>query len=420
MSNRFAGILLTVMVLAGTASATPFLRPPVKSELHVVAIHDDDRDRNIVQVSVDRPGATVTLILSAGSRVTWEVRASPKTRLKKVLLAGGDAQVAAVPDGTELVPMYDESGGRKRLVRVAYQIHAPEFRSSVRAIHDLTGQEIQSYQGLHRYDPASPFIVNSIQDDPRLSSDYPKLSRAADVPKVRSQAVFFKRIDKYETAASYGDFTQAGPDRESLTPLPSKIVRIAYDAKARKHYGITQHEVHEVDLAKRKSTKLEPDGVKISWPRAVTFDTKRERLLISTSKAIYAYTPATSKWSLICELPSGTDLAALTYHAKDDSLYGLGTVYGREEQMKDRPVLLQFDAKGAVLRATYMPEPMFPGMISRSSPDRRVQIVSAGAHLAVLVGGSPPRDGNGSEIKSESLLFLVDPTTEKVTVGWKE
>jgi hypothetical protein len=78
------------------------------------------------------------------------------------------------------------------------------------------------------------------------------------------------------------------------------------------------------------------------------------------------------------------------------------------------------NANGAVLKTTELGAPMFPGVLGRHGLDARAQLVSAGSHLAVLIGGPPPRDDNAKPGKAESFLFLIDPEDDKVTLGWKE
>jgi hypothetical protein len=426
MSTRYAGPLLVVVLLTspGDSAPVPAAKPPaVQSEVHVVSIYEGAKDPagggvRLAGVVVDRPDVEVTLVLSAYDPVSWTVTATPKTKIKKVILAGYHRQGAAVPQNAPVVEMFHEGREGNPYLYFPHALDSSRFRPAVQALKDVTQQELRSFRSTYLFDPANPLTVDSVQDEPRLNSDYPKLTPAAEVAKIKFQATHLTPAGRFDVAGSFGDFTQAGPVRDSLKPLPKDIRRLTFDPKGKKYYGLTTHEVHEVDLEKRTSTKMDLGLLKLSSPRAITFDTKANRLLVVASRAIYEYDPATGKWNLLADLPRGLDLAGLTYHANNNTLYGLGKEFAGDDDSK-RPTLYEFNAKGAIVKATELAPPMFPGLIDRG-PDTRIQIVSAGAHLAVLVGGPAPRDGNGKPLKAESFLFLIDPASEKVTLGWKE
>ncbi|WP_020470188.1 hypothetical protein [Zavarzinella formosa] len=426
MLKPFCNALLSLALFAAQGAALPRLpeaKPAGPTELHVVAVNEVDRKaaNPTASVKVDRPGVEVTLVLSGYNPVTWDVTATPKTIIKKVILAGYHGQAANVPNGTEVVKYFHEGRDEKPYLYLHYKLDSPRFRPSVQAIHELTGQEIRSFQGVYSFKPAFPFLVDAIQDEPRLSSVYPTLSRAAEIPKVKFQAVHLVATGGHETAGSLGDFTQDGPVRATFKPLPGRLVRLVFDPKGKKHYGMTAHDIHEADLEKRTSVKLTPTPgtVNIGSLRAMAFDTKRERLLVVANRTICEYVPATGKWGAVAELPRLTELTGLAYHPKDDMLYGLGQEFAGSDD-GGRPVLYQMSAQGAILKSTRMPAPMFPGVIGRIGFENRAQLISAGDHLAVLIGGAPSRDENGRPGKAESFLFLIDPATEKVTLAWKQ
>lgn len=428
MWSRCLGVVSAMTLIVAGVQAAPKQedeKPIAPVELHVAAVHEGAKLAGVpgaggtAAVVVDRPGADVILVVSAYNSVSWTVTASPKTNLKKVILAGYHAQAAVVPKGTAVEDFFHEGRQGKEYLHAPYKIDSPEFRPLVQALRAMTGQEVKSFRGAYRFNPASPFAVDGIQDEPRLSSKYPTLTKVADLPKVQFQAVHLVAADRFGVSGSAGDFTQDGPAKDTLKPLPDKVVRLVHDPKGKKNYGLTMHEVCEVDLEKKKTVNLDP-GVgleRISWPRAVAFDTKRNRLLVMSSKLIYEYAPATGKWRVVAELPRGIELAGLTYHAKDDTLYAVGQGFGEDA----RPTLYQMNAQGAVLRSAALTAPVFPGLLGRMDPDRGIQLVSTGTHLALVIGGPGPRDGNGMRRKGESFLFLIDPAeSDKVTLGWKE
>ncbi len=428
MWSRCLGVVsaMTLIVFGGQAAPKQEDEKPIAPvELHVAALYEGAKPAGVpgaggtAAVVVDRPGADVILVVSAYNSVTWTVTASPKTNLKKVILAGYHGQAAVVPKGTLVEDWFHEGRQGKEYLRAPYKIDSPEFRPFVQALRALTGQEVKSFRGTHRFNAAAPFTVDGVQDEPRLSSKYPTLTKVADQPKVKFQGVHLVAADRFGVSGSVGDFTQDGPAKDTLKPLPDTVVRLVHDPKGKKDYGLTMHEVCEVDLEKKKTVNLDP-GValeRISWPRAITFDTKRDRLLVVASKLICEYVPATGKWGVVAELPRGIEMAGLAYHAKDDTLYAVGQGFGEDA----RPTLYQMNAQGAVLRSAVLSAPVFPGLLGRMDPERGIQLVSAGTHLALVTGGPGPRDGNGQRGKGESFLFLIDPAEgDKVTLEWKE
>lgn len=427
--KRLCGSFLAVVFASPITVAAPKgpdEKPGPAVELHVVAVHEGAVPPGVpgagatASVAVDRPGADVILLLSSYNSVTWTVTVSPKTTLKKVILGGYHRQAAVVPKGTAVEDMFHDDREGREYLYIPYKLESARFRPAVQIVRAATGQDIKSYHGRSRFNPADPITVNGVHEESRLSSKYPTLTGGADLPKVKFQAARLVTVDRFRVSGSFGDFTQDGPVKDSLKPLPDGIVRLVQDPKGKKYYGLTNHEIHEVDLEKRKSVKLDP-GVglaRVSRPKAITFDTKRDRLLVVASKFIYEYAPATGKWGVIAELPRGTDLAAMAYHAKDDTLYAVGHEIAGEDDT--RPALYRLNAQGAILKSTPLTSPVFPSVLGRYGMDGDAQLVSTGTHLA-MPANYVPRDGNGRLGKAESFLFLIDPADDdKVTLGWKE
>lgn len=416
-------LALGVGLLAGLAAAPA---RAADGEVHAVSVYEGyTRTGNVIHggkaaVRVERPGKDVTLVLSAYHSVTWDVSVGPKSKLVEVILCGSNPQAAAgVPDGVKVIEAFRGGRGGNQPVQLNYQVESARFRPGIRALHRLTGREVRSFQGAYRSEPDRPFVVDAVQDDPRLSSEYPEPAPAANVPPVRFHAVRVVGGDRVQPPASYGQFTQAGPDAATFVPLPGRVVRLAHDPAGNKHYGLTDHEIHEVDLRKRTSTKLDPglNVPEVHWPGAIAFDGKRQRVLVVAQGYVYAYTPGTGAWAALAEVPRGVIYAAIGYHAKADALYVLGAPRGGDDGSP--PTLYRLNDKGAVLKETELGAPMFPGLIDRGPTGGHVQLADAGDHLAVLVAtGIGP--GAGGRADKESFLFLIDPKSDRVTLAWKE
>jgi hypothetical protein len=294
----------------------------------------------------------------------------------------------------------------------------------------MTGQELRSFQGAFRAHPDKPFVVDAVQNDPRLASDYPRVTPAAELPKLRFRAVRLVR-GWFGPTASYGDFTQAGPDAASLKPLPWGITRLVHDPAGKKYYGLADHELHEVDLENRTSKKLGlgPAAWWVSRPYAITFDTKRERLVVAAEPGgfgyLYTYTPRTGAWSFLVDPNNNIDVyelnnnlypKALAYHPGDDTIYGLVNNWRGDDG--DMPTLYRYNALGGIVKKTRLGPPMCPGLFGRSRGGNWTQLVSVDDLLAaVFTIGARPWDDRD---KPESFLYLIDPKTDKVRLAWKE
>ena len=102
-------IFLTGMLLAATgllvAAPVPVLSEP-NEELHVVALYEGNTKTGDMlhggkaTVRVDRPGKSVTLLVSSYHSVTWEISVAPMTKLVKVIVGGYHEQAAIAPAGT--------------------------------------------------------------------------------------------------------------------------------------------------------------------------------------------------------------------------------------------------------------------------------------------------------------------------------
>ena len=223
-------------------------------------------------------------------------------------------------------------------------------------------------------------------------------------PEPTFPAVLFTATGKYphEVSAAYGDFTLAGPKPDALKPLPKAVRHVVYDPIGKQLYGISNHAVFQVDIAKCETAEMKPPATlpELSWTCGIAFDTKRERLVVVTLGGVghlYSYTPKTGKWALIAEMDN-LDLAALAYDAKADRLYGLYQSFGG-----GIPTVGVFNADGAVVGTIELSDPAFPANLAQAPGGRPVQLVVVGGELAVI---------------TEDRIFAVDLKTEKVRVTW--
>ena len=143
------------------------------------------------------------------------------------------------------------------------------------------------------------------------------------------------------------------------------------------YYGITDHKVAVVDLQKKTAEKIDMglDVPDMHWPADLTFDTKCDRLMVTTSTGgyLYAYDTKTEKWSVLVERYF---LTALAYHPKDDTLYALKYDFDGELQ--------HINDKGAVVKTVKLDGPIPAGLIGHHPGVTGVQLVPADDKLVLL------------------------------------
>jgi hypothetical protein len=418
----FRWIALLGMACGGCFVASSLVRaadvPPDNSlqELHVVCLYEGvERTGAEIHggravVTVNRPGAKVILALVSYDSITWEVKATPETAIEKVILGGYYKQaLKGKPAKTVVVEAWRDEGRREGLSYGGYKIDSMRFRGLVHELGKFSKLPVSSFYGTYRYDHDKPIVIDKVQDDPRLSADYPKPTPLAELPDLLFTAVHVMGDRRgIVSKASIGDFTLAGPQTDTLKPLPAGVKRLAFDAAAKKHYGLGMHEVVEVDLKTGKATKMDMglDVPRMSWPQDVTFDSKRKRLMVAANY-LYSLDVTDGTWSALAERPG---ISALAYHPKHDTYYGLTFTHGEDG---DPAILRELNAEGAVLKETKLGEPIVPGMLGRQHlPLNTTQMIAVDEYLVLI--GSPSEFGSESPQPPVEYMFLVEPKTGKV------
>jgi hypothetical protein len=365
-----------------------------------------------VQVTVDRPGKRVTLYLATSQPVTWRIETAPATAIDRVILGGNKQQVVeGISAEIPVVEAFRKSEDRPPLAYVR-DSSGMSFRRLVRQLYSLTGMAPSSFIGIDRAG-AEPLAVDAVQNDPRLSLDYPKATPLADLPNLSFVAVHTAGPNDLIRGTSLGPFTLGGPDLASLKPLPGRVTRVAVDPLSGKLYGIAGNDVVEIDLLNQKTTPLEMgiDVPPLSWPCGIAFDSERKRLLVASLGGegfLYALDLASQKWAALASM-NNIDLVALAYHEGRDALYGLVGSRGQGRSA----TLLEFNQGGALIGDRDLGEPLLPGVIG-SEPIRGVpQLVAVGDYLVLIAGSiEEPREGN--------RFYLIEPASGKVALAAKK
>lgn len=413
-------------LLCAVVCATAALARAADPELHAVGLYegfDAPRDRSkpgTAKIEVDRPNKEVVLVLTAYDPIEWTVTATPKTKLTKVILGGCHRQHAKVPRGVD-VEDYSREDVKQRnsplVLPYVRELDDVRFRPFVRELFAQTKLSLASFTGEYR--PKDTITVNAIQIDDRLSADFPQLSPKAQIPKFAFESTRFVPNEKLPfDRALFGEFTEAGVSKAAMPALPNRVAQTVYDAGAKVRYGIDSHDLFEVNVEKGTADKIKPVGVKPNWLTALTFDAKRERVLIAGRNEFYEYVPKTGAWAVLQKRP-GEHFAALAWCKATDTLYA---VRGERERgsSETKPYLVELGADGAVVKSTLLGPLVFPGLLHHTNRlDGRAQLVDLGKQLALLVHTNE-RDGNGKSLKPETFLYVIDPANGGAKLAWKE
>jgi hypothetical protein len=158
------------------------------------------------------------------------------------------------------------------------------------------------------------------------------------------------------------------------------------------------------------------DVPRLSWPRCLTFDTKRKRLIVVGDNLLYAFTPAGKKWEVLSEIERPLGYAGIGYDEASDMLFALATSFGGEG--RDYPVIHRINAEGATLDRMKLSDPFLPGIVDGGRANSVSQIVPVDGKLVIIAGGG--RDPNTGYTSLEKFIFLVDSKAEKAWLTYKD
>jgi hypothetical protein len=392
-------VLGVVFALANAAFA--------ERELHVVGYHVADGGLQ-PKIIVDRPGQSVTLFLSAYNPINWQVSVVEGTTLERVFIQGYHTQtVQGVPAGVPVIKGVYEEG--TPYVYIGYSLDSSRFLRSIPVINSKTGQEILSFHG--GYHAVAETLINSVQDDPRLSFANPKPVPPEELPDVRYQIATWQALRGLQPV-KVEEFTLS---EEGGLVLLRNYIRISPDAAKQFYYG-GDDGLTKVDAQTGQSQHIPlPEyAAREGWQMGTAFDTLRSRGLVVTLAGegfTYAYNPANGQWSTAFSMQN-RDFDCLEYHAATDTLWGVTTSY--DDSVYAKLVGLKA-ADGSVVKEIQLP--VFPFDIDFSS--HQAEVVSTSEYLVLLI--QPRRNfyGGGYGSIPESRIYLVDPRNGQLWLTYR-
>jgi len=401
--TRFGRVAVALLAIALTTLAQAQDR-----ELHAIGVYQGvggyssgtTHLEGTVSVTVNRPAKVVTLFLNSYEPVLWKVTVADGTTLEKVFVSGYHTQrIEGVDAAVPVVILSYETG--TAYILTSGTINSPEFLASVPKIHALTGLDLSSFQGEYTNTTPGQFVIDAVQDDPRLRSDFPQPVPDSELPDAALAAQEFTltfRNDSADTGIVTREYTLRGPtNTSSLFP---RDMRVIADETSHVYYGSEQHTMLKIDA----STGLEenipyevvaPEG----WPMGTAFDSKRGRVVVvnlSGAGALYSSIAPHTAWTFLASMDN-RDVDSIDYHPGYDSYFAVATSYGSASRIYK----LSADS-GAFLGE--VPLPMLPNGVGFGT--YRSEITSLGDYLVVLVG---PQSFIGSGDTPDQRIYLVDP-----------
>jgi hypothetical protein len=390
---------------------------PLDVEVRVVGIYEgvNESDGTIygprARVEIDRPGKEIVLVLGAETPASWELSLAGDTKVKKVILDGKQPQtVTGLPEG---VPIEKTPAGGGVIGRFDRDRDgSPEFAKYVAGLGRRVTKPPPARTPGERW-LEEPVVVDSVHDHLMLIVGYPQPTPAQDLPAVAGEVAGKIAFDAHHysgRAAFFGEHTLQGPNDAKLMHLPGRVGRVAFDPETKECYGIANHDFVKVNLDENRFEKIDVGAnvPRLSWPGEITFDTKRKRVILGTTKYLYTYAPATGEWSILTKRPGLFDFFAWSPH--DDRLYGIAS---ERDERGLHVFLTKVNAHGALLSRTELSLPTRADVLTPSGPGLSpISVVPLDGYVVILVSGDGGRFPR-SDQPAESHMYLVDADSGK-------
>jgi len=234
--------------------------------------------------------------------------------------------------------------------------------------------------------PAPPAVASGI------AGDLP-VEKAAPEPVLPPVEPFYAVHFVSKNTEAIARFTLKGVDVQSAVPFQRPSIyplnHIAVDPSGPVFYGITTHLFGRIDWATGAFKEVvinDPALPKLSWPAGLAFDSRRNRLFLTSRGSLYAYYPQTDYWELV----SKGDPRPITYSVTEDLLFSL------EE---DGKTLRKMNTRGALVGEV---------RLSRDVPtantwdDLKVQMIWVSEKILILSS------------KGGGEIYVIDPATGDV------
>lgn len=184
-------------------------------------------------------------------------------------------------------------------------------------------------------------------------------------------------------------------------------LRVVADSRRQKFYAAYPHYVLQIDGQTHAATVMSLENVtpRLSWPTSITYDTKRDRALLTSLGGegfLYAFPSTNAVWSMLSTL-GDLDIDCITYSPYHDALFGLDT---------SARVLHKFSPAGQHLDSMEVALQL-PGY---DWLNYDAQLVATGENLVLLVG---PGSQFQPPSTREERMYLINPSSRQTTLTYR-
>lgn len=268
----------------------------------VILLSGYEPPKGAVQVTIDRPGSKVLLVMTSYEQVNWRVTASPKTTIAAILVGGYYPSTVS----TTL-----QTSGYMVKLPYAYETENVKFRELLLRLNQLFGiEQVSTFRGSYTL-PAH--ISVTAPDAPRA-----ELTMQGPQPKVSSSKFTFGLLTR-----DYGRtrWTLSGPLDSGKDAYVSEG-KIAVSESGDRAFRLKADQLESVDISTGQTTSiaLPPDFPRFSWAMDLAYDSKRNVVSIVTLGGegfLYRFDARNRKW-LDYRSVSNIDIFSLSYDAKAD------------------------------------------------------------------------------------------------------
>lgn len=371
-----------------------FKPPPTRStEVHVVEVsRNSDKPFN-VDVNINYTGNSIVLVLHSGDAIHWRLHVAPGVKIDRVILVEQQNQTVTGLDQSVKISKSDETTGSIPTVGDYGGDHLDWLNDWSRANFDSevvsilwgpgykpiqVGPENKMWRAQHILWRMRPFYTEwfynqrsaltlalncmeydgSWYNDPYLETMVERASNPIDSSSPSSP------WDRPSTGEfpHIGRFTPFAPVKSSLTTLhiPAFAAQRS-DVKSTTWYLMLRDSLMKFDSKTGKSVKIKPPDQGHYGCYGITFDTKRNRLLLLARaitrdghllpyQNLFAYSPLSDSWSTIYK---GNDkiMDGLAYSPSDDAIYTMTFNDGAVRQLNvpETSHLHKLDSQGKIL-----------------------------------------------------------------------
>ena len=236
-----------------------------------------------------------------------------------------------------------------------------------------------------------------------------------ELPSLKFEAPYRALSSRGEfNGTSWATYTLAGPQIESMRPVPSGSAHMVQDSKTGCYYKVDWRGIYRLESGTSQSAPFELPDLPSSRPRALAFDVTRRRLLVATSSQICACeVDEEDRWSVLTETH---DLAALAFDNQTGRLFSIPRTADR-----DRKIALEVRDQDAVTVETLTLSGDVPHVLRLSDRHGANTILRyMDGHLVLLCFDYRETAEGWNGGHPVSRMYLINSETGHCQFTWRE